>query len=107
MLPLHAALSNVLERDRDRARRALAHAAVAEIGIVSFDGDGITDPPAGAAAGHLFAHGQASLGQASIARLRGAMSSAPNPDEIASDAHWLAQALDPAGGAVRLVAMDR
>jgi hypothetical protein len=35
------------------------------------------------------------------------MSSAPSPEEIASDAHWLAQALDPAGGVVRLVAMDR
>lgn len=35
------------------------------------------------------------------------MSSAPTPDEIARDARWLAQALDPAGGVVRLVAMDR
>jgi hypothetical protein len=35
------------------------------------------------------------------------MSSAPTPDEIARDARWLAQALDPAAGQVRLVAMDR
>lgn len=35
------------------------------------------------------------------------MSSAPSPEEIACDARWLAQALDPAGGVVRLVAMDR
>jgi hypothetical protein len=37
----------------------------------------------------------------------GAMSSAPIPDEIARDACWLAQALDPAAGVARLVAMDR
>jgi hypothetical protein len=35
------------------------------------------------------------------------MSSAPTAKEIARDASWLAQALDPAAGAVRLVAMDR
>lgn len=35
------------------------------------------------------------------------MSSAPAPGEIARDATWLAQALDPAAGLVRLVAMDR
>jgi hypothetical protein len=35
------------------------------------------------------------------------MSSAPSAEEIASDASWLAQALDPAEGAARLVAMDR
>jgi hypothetical protein len=35
------------------------------------------------------------------------MSSAPNADEIARDATWLAQALDPAQGMARLVAMDR
>jgi hypothetical protein len=35
------------------------------------------------------------------------MSSAPSPEEIARDATWLAQALDPAQGIVRLVAMDR
>ena len=35
------------------------------------------------------------------------MSSAPTPAEIARDAHWLAQALDPAAGMVRLIAMDR
>ena len=35
------------------------------------------------------------------------MSSAPTPDEIASDATWLAQALDPAAGQLRVVAMDR
>ena len=35
------------------------------------------------------------------------MSSAPTADEIARDATWLAQALDPAEGAVRLVAMER
>ena len=34
------------------------------------------------------------------------MSSAPNRDEIARDARWLAQALDPAAGDVRLIAMD-
>lgn len=34
------------------------------------------------------------------------MSSAPTADEIARDATWLAQALDPAQGMVRLVAMD-
>jgi hypothetical protein len=35
------------------------------------------------------------------------MSSAPDAAEIARDARWLAQALDPAAGQVRLVAMDR
>ena len=35
------------------------------------------------------------------------MSSAPGPEEIARDACWLAQALDPSAGVVRLVAMDR
>ena len=35
------------------------------------------------------------------------MSSAPTPEEIARDATWLAQALDPAAGVVRLIAMDR
>jgi hypothetical protein len=37
----------------------------------------------------------------------GPMSSAPTAEEIARDARWLAQALDPAAGMVRLVAMDR
>jgi hypothetical protein len=35
------------------------------------------------------------------------MSSAPTAEEIARDATWLAQALDPAAGQVRLIAMDR
>jgi hypothetical protein len=35
------------------------------------------------------------------------MSSAPTADEITKDATWLAQALDPATGLVRLIAMDR
>src|SRR5947209_9492104 len=35
------------------------------------------------------------------------MSSAPTADEIARDATWLAQALDPSSGMVRLIAMDR
>ena len=35
------------------------------------------------------------------------MSSAPTPQEIARDARWLAQALDPSAGQVRLIAMDR
>jgi hypothetical protein len=35
------------------------------------------------------------------------MSSALSAEEIARDATWLAQALDPAAGVVRLVAMDR
>jgi hypothetical protein len=35
------------------------------------------------------------------------MSSAPTADEIACDAKWLAQALDPNAGMVRLIAMDR
>jgi len=37
----------------------------------------------------------------------GGMSSAPTADEIARDATWLAQALDPTQGLIRLVAMDR
>jgi hypothetical protein len=37
----------------------------------------------------------------------GGMSSAPTPEEIARDARWLAQALDPSAGMVRLIAMDR
>ena len=35
------------------------------------------------------------------------MSSAPGPKEVARDAQWLAQALDPSSGVVRLIAMDR
>jgi hypothetical protein len=35
------------------------------------------------------------------------MSSAPTAEEIARDAAWLAQALDPAAGMIRLIAMDR
>jgi hypothetical protein len=35
------------------------------------------------------------------------MSSTPTADEIARDARWLAQALDPSAGTVRLIAMDR
>jgi hypothetical protein len=35
------------------------------------------------------------------------MSSAPSAEEIVRDATWLAQALDPAAGVVRLIAMDR
>ena len=35
------------------------------------------------------------------------MSSGPTTEEIARDAKWLAQALDPSAGMVRLVAMDR
>ena len=35
------------------------------------------------------------------------MSSVPSADEIARDATWCAQALDPAAGVARLVAMDR
>src|SRR5690242_14014422 len=35
------------------------------------------------------------------------MSSAPTSEEIARDATWLAQALDPSAGNVRLIAMDR
>lgn len=35
------------------------------------------------------------------------MSSAPTAEEIAADARWLVQALDPAAGVARLVAMDR
>ena len=35
------------------------------------------------------------------------MSSAPTADEIACDAKWLAQAVDPNAGMVRLIAMDR
>lgn len=37
----------------------------------------------------------------------GGMSSAPTADEIAHDARWLAQALDPATGMARLISMDR
>src|SRR5689334_17335986 len=48
-----------------------------------------------------------SLGGAPHARLKGRMSSAPKPEEIARDATWLAQALDPSAGNVRLIAMDR
>lgn len=35
------------------------------------------------------------------------MSSAPNREEIARDATWLVQALDPEAGVARLIAMDR
>jgi hypothetical protein len=35
------------------------------------------------------------------------MSSAPTAEEIARDATWLAQALDPSAGVARLIAMDR
>ena len=40
-----------------------------------------------------------------FARLRDGMSSAPTPDEIWKDARWLAQAVDPRAGLVRLVEM--
>src|SRR5689334_17918575 len=36
-LPSHRVLAHVLERDRDAAGRALAHPAMAEIGVVVFD----------------------------------------------------------------------
>src|SRR4051812_7861612 len=52
-----------------------------------------------------------SLGGEPLARLRGGMSSAQPAllaaDEIARDACWLAQAVDPTAGTVRLVAMNR
>ena len=35
------------------------------------------------------------------------MSSTPTPEEIARDATWLVQALDPASAMVRLIAMNR
>jgi hypothetical protein len=35
------------------------------------------------------------------------MSSAPTPQEIARDARWLTQALDPTAGVARLIAMDQ
>src|SRR5881628_4264861 len=47
-----------------------------------------------------------SLGREPLRPLMGPMSSAPTPDEIARDATWLAQALDPTAGMVRLIAMD-
>src|SRR5438128_161048 len=47
-----------------------------------------------------------SLGCRPIRPLMSLMSSAPAPEEIARDATWLAQALDPSAGQVRLVAMD-
>src|SRR5438445_9720752 len=48
-----------------------------------------------------------SLGCRPIRPLMSLMSSAPGPEGIARDATWLAQALDPAAGQVRLIAMDR
>src|SRR3954451_23842898 len=48
-----------------------------------------------------------SLGREPLRPLMGRMSSAPTTDEMAQDAKWLALALDPAAGMVRLVAMDR
>src|SRR5438270_2314070 len=48
-----------------------------------------------------------SLGREPLRPLMGPMSSAPTADEIARDAKWLAQALDPSAGMVRLIAMDR
>src|SRR3954470_16546027 len=48
-----------------------------------------------------------SLGREPLRPLMGRMSSAPTTDEMAQDAKWLAQALDPAAGMVRLVAMNR
>src|SRR5437764_4442575 len=48
-----------------------------------------------------------SLGREPLRPLMGPMSSAPTPDEIAQDARWLAQALDPTAGMVRLIALDR
>ena len=35
------------------------------------------------------------------------MSSAPTPDDIARNATWLVQALDPSQGMARLIAMNR
>src|SRR5437016_5255485 len=47
------------------------------------------------------------LGCRPIRPLMSLMSSAPSPEQIARDATWLAQALDPAAGQVRLIAMNR
>src|SRR5947199_2344047 len=47
-----------------------------------------------------------SLGREPLRPLMGSMSSAPTPEEITQDAKWLAQALDPTAGMVRLIAMD-
>jgi len=61
VLPGDLRLLHVLERKRDRAAGALAHAAVAQISVVVVDLSGVADPPAGAAAGHRFGHSHAPL----------------------------------------------
>src|SRR5690242_5038564 len=106
MLPREVGEHHIHQRERDGAARALAHAAVAEIGLLRLHARGVAHPPAGTAAGHFLRH-DSLLGCAPLARLRGGMSSAPTSEEIARDATWLAQALDPSAGQVRLVAMDR
>ena len=49
-------LRQILERDRDDAGRALAHPAMAQIGLVAVDLGLEPDPAAGAAAVHRLAH---------------------------------------------------
>ena len=56
MLPAHSRLLHVLEGDRHRPGRPLAHPAVAEIGLVIVDRRRVAYPPAGAAAAHLVSH---------------------------------------------------
>src|SRR6476469_5645483 len=106
MAPFDVGLLHVSECDRKRSGSALTHATVAQIGVMILDQRGVANSPAGAAACHSIGQDH-SLGSKALARLRGGMSSVPTPQEIAADARWLAQALDPAAGQVRLIAMDR
>ena len=55
-VPADAVEPGVDEGDRNRAGRALAHAAVAQIGLARLDLGGEPHPPAGAAAAHLLGH---------------------------------------------------
>lgn len=78
---------------------------MAEVSVVIMDHGAEANAATGAAPGHSICH-SILLGRAPNARVMKRMSSAPTADDIALDATWLVQALDPSQGAARLVAMD-
>ena len=78
---------------------------MAEVSVVIMDHGAEANAATGAAPGHSICH-SILLGRAPNAGVMKRVSSAPTADDIALDATWLVQALDPSQGAARLVAMD-